>query len=621
MTERRTFLKNASLATLSLSAPIRAIAGQDSGMSGKIVPAENSMGMPTQLAPIPEPERPKEHAFKDIHLLGQPEKNGNLLGELKRTTEWKSTKQRAQQELQSSADSEDPIHNWLNTFMVSFDERAAAIVLNTTASLVRPERNAELFYEPQLYDASLRSAALQLDRCLRYRNEMGGYELSGVSAAITYLRFLKTRPLQRNFILQSTSADVDDLQKSVAVRTAAIYGQARSMNKAFEKSIEKYQLLGLQSDAEGTAAESELTKQKDSLRVDLLERLFNINVDSQLAEFTRLLSPGTASNYAERYLRLLAYLTDDLADVYKKLYSASAGVAQALSIENVQSNGKVLPLAIPRFADSSSLSSWVQLLVPANPSDQRQPDVLDAFVLWTRAVLRELDRRSQYESEFTVSIPLNQPSGQLSKPLVTDAKMDAAFHPTPPTPPSKQAKPTGVVNFGLVEAALPFRVPVSDIRVVALGLSVECSSDDVLPVQFTSKFSNAPPKPIVSIGQTPTYDANPPKDQVDSVRNFELPKYGRLNAAVISPAQKMFGSVEYHRPPILLSNVRIQGGASGDAEPNLSFDPACKNMSPIGQWSLRFDKNVIEYFNSQAAITNNWITGLVLHLRLRVTTS
>lgn len=610
MTERRTFLKNASLATLSLSAPIRAMNTHDSGMSGEIASAfEDPITVQTtQLPPIPESKQPKEEAFQEIHLLGRPEKNGNLLGESKRATEWNSTKQRVQQELQSSAESEDPIHNWLNTFMASFDERAATIVLNATSSLSRPERSSELFYEPQLYDASLRSASLQLDRCLRNRNEMGGYELSGVNAAIAYLTLLKTRPIQRNLIIQSSSADVEDLQKSVATRTAAIYRQAHGLSKAFEK----YQLLGLQSDAEGTAAGSDLSKQKDSLRIDLLERLFNIHVDAQLAEFTRLLSPGTASNYAERYLRLLAYLTDDLTDIYRKLYSASAGLAQVLKIGNVQGNGKVIPVAVPRFADSAALLSWVQFLIPTNPGDQRQPDVLDAFVLWTRAVMRELDRRSQYESEFTVSIPLNQPSGQRNAPILSDKQMDVAF---------AQAKPTGVVSFQLDNSVLPFRIAAKDLRVVGIGLSVECSQDDVLPVQYTSKFKNAPTKPIVAIGQTPAFDVNPPQDQVDSVRTFELPKFGRLNATVTSPAQKVFDSVEYQRAPVLLSNVRIQGGASGDAEPNLSYDAACKNLSPLGRWSVRFDRNVIEYFQSRSAITNNWITGLILHLRVRVTVS
>jgi hypothetical protein len=437
---------------------------------------------------------------------------------------------------------------------------------------------------------------------------MGSYELSGVSAAMAYLTFLKTRPIQRNLIMQSSSADVEELQKSVAVRTAAIYAQALGMKKV----ADKYQLLGLQSDAEGTAAGSDLTKQKDSIRIDLLDRLFNIHVDAQLAEFTRLLSPGTASNYAERYLRLAAYLTDDLTDIYRKLYSVSAGLAQVLKIDNVQCNGKVIPIALPRFSDSAALLSWVQLLTPASPGDQRQPDVLDAFVLWTRAVMRELDRRSQYESEFTVSIPLNQPSGRRNTSILNDKQMDMAF---------AQAKPTGAVSFQLDESVLPFRIPAKDLRVVGVGLSVECSQDDVLPVQYTSNFKNAPTKPVVAVGQTPAYDVKPPQDQVDSVRNFELPKFGRLNATVTSPIQKVFDSVEYRRAPILLSNVRIQGGASGDAEPILSYDPACKNLSPLGRWSVRFDRNVIEYFQSQSAITNSWIKGLILHLRLRVTTN
>src|ERR1700733_9883787 len=183
MTERRNFLKNASLATLALSTPLRAMNTRDTDVSRETQSASETLAplQAAHLPPIPESKQPKEEEFEEIHLLGHPEKNGNLLGESQRATEWNSTKVRVRQELQSSVESEDPIHNWLNTFMVSFDERATSIVLNTSSSLTRPERSSELFYEPQLYDASLRSASLQLDRCLRYRNEMGGYELSGVS--------------------------------------------------------------------------------------------------------------------------------------------------------------------------------------------------------------------------------------------------------------------------------------------------------------------------------------------------------------------------------------------------------------------------------------------------------
>jgi hypothetical protein len=389
-------------------------------------------------------------------------------------------------------------------------------------------------------------------------------------------------------------------------RTSNIYAHAHGINRIFEK----YHLLGLRSEAEGGAAEADLAEKKDKLRTHLLVRQFHMYVDAQLAEFTRLLSPGSASNFAERYLRLLAYLTDDLADIYRKLYSAAKGVQQVLQVTSMPAAGAMIPVDIPLFTDGASILSWVQKLVPSNPGDQRQPDTLDAFVLWSRAMMRELDRRSQYESEFTVAIPLNQPSGRRGSSILTKGDMSVAF---------AQSSPTGFVSFILDASVLPFANLSTDVRVVGVGLSVERSQDDALPVQYSSNFANAAPKPVVPVGQTPQYDPNPPDAQVKSVRTFEGPKVGRLNAMLTSPPQPIAGVGPYQRPTIFLSNVRIQGGASGDLEPMISYDPACRNLSPYGKWGIQLDPNVIEYYQSDTSITDSWITGLVLYLRIRAT--
>jgi hypothetical protein len=77
----------------------------------------------------------------------------------------------------------------------------------------------------------------------------------------------------------------------------------------------------------------------------------------------------------------------------------------------------------------------------------------------------------------------------------------------------------------------------------------------------------------------------------------------------------------YQRPGILLANVRLQGGVSGDLEPALCYDPACHNLSLYGRWTVQLDPNVIEYYQSNAAIKDTWITGLILYFRLRGTVS
>jgi hypothetical protein len=604
MKERRAFLRNASLIPFGVLLTRPSI--HDDSMTTDPVDPETSQT--PKMPDLPEPPPPQEQPFTEYHLLGSADNAGNLLGSGTRPRNWKEAKARLFAELPNAAKPNDPIHEWIKTFAASFDERANTIVLNSATLMNRPGKATELRYEPQLYDLSLRSAAVQLDRCLRYRNEMGGFEISGVNAGIGYLSFLKTKPIQRNLIAQLSAADLDEIVNSVERRTSDIYAHAHGIGRIFEK----YHLMGLRSEAEGDAVEADFAEKKDKLRTLLLERQFNIQADAQLAELTRLLTPGSASNFAERYLRLLAYLTDDLADVYRKLYSAAKGVEQVLQVNNMPAASRTIPVDIPLFSDATVALTWVQQIVPTNPGDQRQPDVLDALVLWSRAMMRELDRRSQYETEFTVAIPLSQPTGKRSTPLLTKADMNTAF---------AQAHPTGLVSFKLDAILLPFNNLSNDIRVIGVGLSVERSQDDASPVQYATTFANAAPKPVVPVGQTPQYDLNPPATQVSSVRDFEGPRLGRLNAMLTSPQQTTPGVGAYQRPTVCLSNVRIQGGTSGDFEPALSYDPACRNLSPYGKWTIQLDPNVIEYYQSDTAINDSWITGLILYLRLRGTTS
>jgi hypothetical protein len=338
---------------------------------------------------------PRSRPSPKYHLLGNADDLGNLLGGGARPRGWKETKTRLIAELARVAQPTDPIHEWVRTFLPGLDERSSAIVLNASSSLLRPGVATQLRYDPELYEMSLRSASAQLDRCLRYRNEMGNFEISGVNAGIGYLAFLKSKPIQRNLIVQSSSADLDRLARSAEARTANIYTHAHGINRFFEK----YHLLGLRSDADGGAVEAGFAERKEQLRTHLLERQFHIQVDAQLAELTRLLTPGSASDFADRYLRILNYLTEDLTDVYCKLYSVAKGIEQVLQLTTIPLTGATtVGVEIPNFANQGMLTAWILQLAPTPPGSQRQPDILDAFVIWSRALMRELNRRSQYEA-------------------------------------------------------------------------------------------------------------------------------------------------------------------------------------------------------------------------------
>jgi len=592
--ERRTFLQKAIPLGLAMT---------DAAQAQPLKPGEE-MIPPDQAAqpssPQEAPPPPQELPFSEYRLTGTPEADGNLMGTAPRTRDWKQNKLRVESELERLS-VDGPILDWIRTFLPMFGERATTVVLNAVNALYRTDKPAELRYEPELYDAMLRSASAQLDRCLRYRNEMGGFEISGIGAGIAYLTFLKIKPLQRNLIRQSSLADVEEIVKNTEERTSQIYSHAHGLGRVFEK----YQLLGLRAESHGEVLEAGHSELKERLRTSLLERQFNIQTDAQLAEFTRLLTPGSSSNYAERYLRLLTYLTEDLTDAYCKLYSASVGIQQVLQlVGTVQSGGgTAVPVQIPKFANASDITNWVQTVAPSG--DLRQPDVLDGLVLWSRAIMRELDRRSQYESEFTVAIPLSQPAGSRTTPLVTVSQAQS-----------------GTVTFKLDPTVLPFSSLPGALRVVGVGLSVERGPDDVSPLQYTTGFPHTPSNPVVAVNQTPAPSQEPTPQQINAAQAFEGPRMARLNATVTSPPQQYPGAANtYQRPPILVPNVRIQGGMSGDLEPRLSFSPACHNILPFvnGQWTIQMDRNAIEYYQSNGTISSNWITGLIFYLRLRGT--
>lgn len=593
MSERREFLKVASLLPLGAAAEAAPKgAKQDDPANGPgqtLAPDDESVRVALSLRTV------QEQKFDNYHLLGQPDTTGNLLG-LSRPQNWKSAKQELAKALKDSTRAEDPINEWLKTFEPTFDERAIAIVMNAGRGVHRSVSTPELMYEPQLYESSLRSAAALLDRCLRYRNEMGGFEISGVGAGISYLAFLKLKPLQRNYIIHSNSADLAEIERISQAIASRRFGEAKGI------FVDKHHLLGLEAEAAGNSAEARLAGAKDELRTRLLEKQFNIQADAQLMLFTRLITPGTSSNYAERYLRIHALLVEDLTDAFHKLYSASKGIQQALGLSQVTGaeGSRTINVDIPLFNANELLEMWVKDIVPPEEGDQRKRDVLDALVLWTRAVMRELDRRSQYETEFTVSVPLNQPWGKKNAVLVSKADIAAAFNPPAP------ASPTGKVMFSLSEDALPFGTMPQNIRVVAIGLSVEYSIDDASPPQYESAYPSSQPG-----------DSTPTEGQRNAVRHFEAIKMARLNATIQTPAQTIPTVGTYSRPPVFLSNVRIQGGSGGDLEALLSPDPACRNASPFGNWMVSLDPNILAHFQSDTPLKDDWITGLVLHLRLR----
>jgi len=598
MSERRDFLKAAAVQLGVLAGPNMSMASTPSSQDP---PSQD----PT-LPPIPQPSL-EEKLFPQYKLTGAPDPETNLLG-AERPQDWNATKVALMKALSTEADDEDPIHEWLKVFEEGFVDRVASMLIQAGSRVTNPHQPSGLRYEPQLYDALLRNASMLLDRCLRYRAQLGSLEVTGISAGLAYLAFLKLKPIQRNFLELSNSADLSAADQATEEFVSQRYKRQHGVDRLFEKHV----LEAKAAEAEGAAVSAGLAKRKEDKLTHLLEKQFNLQADAQLAQFTRMVTPGNSSNFAERYLRSLVLLAEDLSDAYSMLFSVSKGVQQVLGLSTltVAVNHSV-KTDIPLFTSTSDVTKWVNAVVPVPDIGRRQPDALDALVLWSRAVTRDLDERSQSETALTLSIPLSQPWGTKNVVLVDNIAIAEAFAGKAGT------APTGFVTFTLTSDCLSLASSCKNIRVMGVGVTIEASSDSASPVQYATGFPQVQLPPIPA-GPNPLI-TKVPAHQYDFVNNFELAKTARLTARITSPAQTAQDGTKYSRPSIVMSNIRIQGGSGGDSEPVLSYDPPVRGLSPLGPWSISFDPNVVAYYQSANSINDSWVQGLILHLQVRLT--
>lgn len=599
MSDRRDFLKVASLLPLSVLAAIRNAQATEKVDGSTVVEMDSDMwNLLSSCAAVDSGGASGEKEFSGYHLLGLPDASANLLGD-SRPQNWSEVKLTLISSLRESAKAEDPIHDWIAAFSANFEDHVDDTVIRASNNIsYGGSAGGGLRYEPQLYDGLLRGAAVLLDRCLRYRLEMAQYEVSGVSAGIGYLSYLKVRPLQRNFILASNSADLAHIEKVASEHARDKYAEVFGLDRIFEK----YQLLAKQIEFAGSAAEAGLAERKNNLLTSLLEKQFNIQSDAQLAIFTRMFQEGSATNFAERYEQMRVLLVDDLADAYWRIYSVAKGVKSTLSLSEITiAMNQPVSVDVPLFSDASAVAAWTGKIMTSGGSSTKKPDLLDALVLWTRGVMRALETLAQFESEFTVSIPLTQALSSGAPPIISAAAIAAAF---------TGANPTGTIAFNLPTTALPVRATAANVRVLGIGLSVERSKDDASPLQYTSSF----PPSANGVG-------HPTAQEIAAAQAFEQPRLARLNVTMSTPPQTLQGTGTYNRPRIFLPNVRIQGGSGGDFEPIMSFEPGCHGLYPFGSWVVTFDPNIVAFYQSDTPLPPSWVAGLILHLRLRATLS
>jgi hypothetical protein len=579
MSERRQFLRAISVL------PLAALASETSADAQLL----------TQIKIPQAPPRALPGDFS-AETAGDPDPKMNLFGG-KRPRSWHEVRDFVSASL-TAHPSSNQVKDWMDTFSLTFDQQARAIVIDAyTNLLMSPDDPNQFRYEPGLFESALRTAAGQLDRCLAYRNEMGEYEIAGINAGLSYLTFLKISPLQLSLIRETNRADIGIMEKENSQLNIENYNALGNF-KHFP--VDDVYVTGLRQDAQGNLSEAELNIIKENNRTTLLEEQFKIQVDAQLAQFLRFTTPGTSSNFSERYIRLARLLEEDLGDALCGLISAAKGVQSLFSGLNntfvnfpLSASTKV-DVQIPKLDTDEAITAWIRNFSarPAGfpPAKENRVEILDALVLWCRGLMRELDRRGQYESEFTVSIPLGHTTGQLgTNQLVTDLNKMLNDN-------------KGLLKFNLQQDALPASMKDVPIRIIALGISVQQSADDEVPIDHVASYPSA---------------AGAINDGEKNAARLETGYRTARIGAVVQPPPQTIETHSYKRPQVFLPEVRLFGGMSGDTDPKLSYDPACRNIKPFGDWTISLDQLPLVFAVTDDLMTWKWVNNVIIHLRVR----
>jgi hypothetical protein len=514
---------------------------------------------------------------------------------------------------------DDPMPTWAETFSSTFDRRARRIVVDTAAALADPTQfgpGRDPPYTTHLYDVWLRSAAGLLDRCLAYRREMGQYEVQGIYTAINYVHFATSGDIANSLL------EVGDLSEVEHIRQA-------SSNKAARKFAEAWDVAPLAKgeaiQSDGAARVAAMMTGKESDKKIFLGMAFNAAAEVQLAKFAASVTPGSATNWAERYLRLLALLKDDLGEAFMKCYCAGLGVAQVLEDTTVRGLHGDISVVLP--LEEKGIDAWMRDVLPHQGGDGastlrvddvnsnvlndpkiRRIDVLDALVIWVRALMRHLDRVSQYESEVTVSIPLNALSGVSKSPILPNDFIATAKAKLPLRDAELGIPASDALRFDfkLTEKHLPTQVAWARLRVIGVGLSLNPAMNRAVPINYADA------------------DLVDPKGHLNQAVGFQEPRLDRFNAVIHTPEQQFENTgkkYKYRRPAVVLANVRMQGGANGDLEPMIVSDASIRGTKfTDSNWTIRLDLREIPWFSTvergqQGA--DQLIRGFILHLRIR----
>jgi len=377
-----------------------------------------------------------------------------------------------------------------------FDKLIYEEIREAVLNVTRPSR-----YDPLLYERHLSDVSRLLDRCLAYRRECADLERQAINRALEYQLFTDMKEYSEELTSQLTATlpleRTRDGQAATGNALQAVKNELKALSPAY---------IG---GADSSQAAIEIQSAKKRTLDSILDLQTKYQKDLQLRHET----PGHALNYAERRNRVVSLLKQDVAEAYEKALAACAGLQAQLAV-----SASKYPFPVPH----------------EETQKDKDIDLLDNFVMWTRDVLAEFERYLSDETTFDLVIPLVQPYG------LPDAVSKGFFYEKNAFMDLLASKADTAGRFSIdLSNAIPIGISGADHHVRLRGIGISASL--VEPINQTLSWSAViflPPQPhptaafskrkILRIDNAPT-QLRPPivlgrilpySDGVNPVMNF-----------------------------------------------------------------------------------------------------
>jgi hypothetical protein len=251
--------------------------------------------------------------------------------------------------------------DWLAAFDKTADEQIAATLTQTKSQIVGYPFN------PFLVEMLLGDISALLDRAAAYKKEAAELEINAVTAAVEHYYSGLSLDEEEALAILVASNEPDALEKKGADDAYGSFSKGTTPLESGLSAFAQQKALALATQSNNALKRQEHIKQRfeaaRTRRAKLLERL---------------LAPGSAMNYRERYQRALSLLEEDVADAYTRIICAQAGLAQRLRIQQP---------------------------VPSPSS----PKPLESLISWARQAMRDVEHLAERQSEINIVVPLRQP--------------------------------------------------------------------------------------------------------------------------------------------------------------------------------------------------------------------